>query len=169
MDTIKFVIEEYIDKAFGYRFPVLNIHINDRNLIHLVCAIEKKSTLAEVEDAPWGYIGFELSHFERFQNEMLGKKIYPQSILLVCTCTIPECNCIMADIVFEEKIVRWENLESPFLGGPAPILWVESEESQGNDWVPLDYTGLGPFIFDREQYLAALDDVSKRILPYYYG
>jgi hypothetical protein len=100
---------------------------------------------------------------------MLGKKIYPRSILLICTCTIPECNCIMADMFFEEKTVTWENLESPLLGGPTPSLWVESEDALENDWVPLDYTGLGPFIFEREQYLSALDEISKRILPCSYS
>jgi hypothetical protein len=169
MDTIKFVIEEYRDEEFGYRFPVLNIHINGRNLIHLVSAIENKCPLAEVEEDPWGYIGFELSNFDRFRDEMLGKNIYPHSILLICTCTIPECNCIMADIVFEERTVAWKNLESPFLAGPAPTLWVESEDALENPWVPLDYTGLGPFIFEREQYLSALDEISKKILPYSYS
>ncbi len=169
MDTIKFIIEEYIDKVFGYRFPVLNIYINERNLIHLVRASEKKSTLAEVEGDCWGYIGFELSHFDRFKDEMLGGKLYPRSILLVCTCTIPECNCIMADMVFDEKTVRWQNLESPFLGGPAPTLWVQYESALAAEWVPVDYSGLGPFTFEREQYFAALDEVSKRIIPYYYG
>jgi hypothetical protein len=169
MDTIKFVIEEYIDEEFGYRFPVINIHINDRNLIHLVSMVENKCPVMEAVDDPWGYIGFELSHFERFRNEMLGKKAYPRSVLLTCTCTYPECSCIMADMVFQEKTVVWKKIENPLLAGPTPILWVEAEDALENGWVPLDYAALGPFIFDREQYLAALDDVSKRILPYYYG
>lgn len=28
-------------------------------------------------------------------------------------------------------------------------------------WKPLDYSGLGPFVFERSQYLAALDAVTQ--------
>jgi hypothetical protein len=168
MDTIKFVIEEHIDEEFGYRFPILNIYINDRNLIHLVSAVENKCPVEEAAEDPWGYIGFELSNFERFHDEILGKKIYPRSILLTCTCTIPECNCIMADIAFEKDTVVWKNIENPWLVGPTPSPWVGAEEASTCGWVPLDYANLKQFSFERKQYLAALDELSKRVIPRYY-
>jgi hypothetical protein len=150
MDTIKFVIEDYIEEEFGYRFPVINIFINGNNLIHLAEAVESKLPVGEIADDPWKYIGFVLKRFERFRSEMLGKKTYPFSILL--TCTFAECNCLSATITFGEKTVTWSNIESP---------WFSEAEAEEIGWAPLNYIGLGPFTFDREQYLATLEDVTR--------
>ena len=162
MDTIKFVIEDYVEEKAGFRFPVINIYINGSNLIDLVSEIENGQQGREKEKSDrWQYIGFEVSHFERFRNEMLGKMIYPRSVLLTCTCTYAECNCIMATIAIEAQTIIWSDLKSPWLGGKTPSPWIDEAEAQELDWHPLDYSGLGPFIFDREQYLSALDSVTQ--------
>jgi hypothetical protein len=162
METIKFVIEDYIDKKAGYRFPVINIYINERNLIDLVWEIEHKRRIPKRRKSPrWAYIGFEVMHFNRFHDEMLGKKTYRRSVVLTCTCTYAECNCIMTDIVFEREAVTWSNLQSPWLAGKTPSPWIDEAEAQELGWKPLDYSGLGPFVFDREQYLAALETATE--------
>jgi hypothetical protein len=153
MDTIKFVIEDYIEEEFGYHFPVINIFINGNNLTHLAEAVESKLPAGEIADDPWRYIGFELKRFERFRGEMLGEKDYhPFNILLSCTCSFAECNCLSATITLGDKTVTWSDIKSP---------WFSEAEAEEIDWAPLNYIGLGPFTFDREQYLAALEDVTR--------
>ncbi|PKN91053.1 MAG: hypothetical protein CVU44_21580 [Chloroflexi bacterium HGW-Chloroflexi-6] len=162
MDTIKFVIEDYIDAEAGFRCPVINIYINDHNLIDLVRQIETRGRVQEQEEnARWPYIGFEKPNFRRFYDEMLGMKIYPRSVLLTCTCTYELCNCIMADIVFGADTVTWSDLKSPWLGGKTPSPWVDEDDAQELEWQPIDYSRLGPFSFDRAQYLAALEKMTQ--------
>jgi hypothetical protein len=159
MDTIKFVIEQYVDKEAGYRFPVINIYINGRDLIDLVTRVEQKNWDGN-KNTRSSYIGFEVSHFGQFRNEMLGEKIYPRSVLLTCTCTYAECNCIMANMVFNTHTITWSDMKSPWLGGKTYSPFVSEEEALEEGWQPLNYSGLGPFTFDREQYLSALEEVT---------
>jgi hypothetical protein len=162
MDTIKFVIEQYSNEEFGYTLPVINIYINDRDLIDLISEVEHKLFAADGEKiVRSNYIGYEVDHFERFRNEMLGEKIYPRSVLLTCTCTIAECNCIMVNIAIETNTITWNDLKSPWFGGKTPSPFIDEAEAQELDWQPLDYGGLGPFVFDRRQYLLALDTVTQ--------
>lgn len=158
MDTIKFVIEEHGDEEFGYKFQVINIYINGQDLIDLVTRVERKEWDGQINSRS-GYIGFRLTDFERFHREMLGKKVYRRSILLTCTCTIEECNCIMASITFEDRSVTWSDLRSPYLGGPTYSPFVEEADAIEEGWVPIDYSGLGPFVFNKEQYLSTLEQV----------
>jgi len=162
MDTIKFVIEQYTNEEFGYTLPVINIYINDRDLIDLISEVEHKLFAKDGEKVVRSnYIGYEVAQVERFRNEMLGKKTYRRNILLTCTCTHAECNCIMADIAIEEQTVTWSDLRSPWLGGKTPSPFVSEEEAFQGGWQPLDYSGLGPFVFDRDQYLSALEKVME--------
>ncbi len=160
MDTIKFVIEDHGDEEFGYSFPVINIYINGQDLIDLVTRVERKDWNGDKRSRS-GYIGHELTRFERFRNEMLGNKLYRHSLLLTCTCTVEECNCIIANIEFEAQTATWSDLRSPWLGGNTYSPFVDEAEALKEGWHPLDYSGLGPFVFDREQYLSALEDVTQ--------
>jgi hypothetical protein len=160
MDTIKFVIEQYVDEEYGYSFPVVNIYINGQDLLDLVTRVEQKSWDGN-KNTRSSYIGFEVDQFHQLHDEMLGKKRRRFSVILTCTCTHAECNCIMANMAFDTYTVAWNNMKSPLLSGKTPSPWIDEAEAQELDWHPLDYIGLGPFVFDREQYLSALDSVTQ--------
>jgi hypothetical protein len=160
MDTIKFVIEQYVDEEAGYRFPVVNIYINDQDLIDLVTRVEQKKWDGN-KNTRSSYIGFEVDQFHHFHDEMMEKKRRSFSVLLTFTCTYAECNCIMANMVFDTHTIAWNDMKSPLLSGKTPSPWIDEAEAQELDWHPLVYTGLGPFVFDREQYLSALDKVTQ--------
>ena len=165
MDTIKFKIEYYRVEEFEYDLPNINIYINEQNLIDLITNVEKKEWDGKKESRS-GYIGIEVSRFQRFQNEMLGKKIYPHSVLLTCTCTIAECNCIMADIYFEENTVKWSNIRSPWLSNTTYSPFVEEVDAIKEGWVPIDYSSVSLFQFELEQYLAAVDQIIAECRSY---
>ena len=160
MDTIKFVIENYVDEEAGYRFPVVNIYINGQDLIDIVTRVEQKSWDGN-KNTRSSYIGFEVDQFHQFHDEMLGKKKRQFSVILTCTCTYAECNCIMANMVFDTHTITWSAMKSPWLSGKTYSPFVSEEEALEEGWQPLDYSGLGPFVFERRQYLAALDAVTQ--------
>ncbi len=69
----------------------------------------------------------------------------------------------MADIAIEAQTVTWSGLKSPWLGGATPNAFMEEAEAQALGWEPLNYAGLGPFVFDREQYFSALEEIIREI------
>ena len=98
MDKVKFVVEDYVDNEAGYRFPTINIYINNRNLIELVSEIEQRRNPHDGERVRQAYVGFEAAQYERFRSEMLAGHGNLHSVLLTCVCTNPECNCIIAGV-----------------------------------------------------------------------
>ncbi len=165
MDTIKLIIEDYVDDENGYRFPTINIYINETNLIDLVEQIEQRDRILRGEK-PYRsqYIGHEPRRYDNLREEFLGRQKRPLSVLLTCTCTYAECNCIMAKVTLDFDTVTWSEVKSPWLGGKTPSPWVSEEEAREGGWIPLDYSGLGPFVFDREQYMNALEELRAKVL-----
>ena len=160
MDTVRFLIEDYVDEEQGFRFPTINIYINGRNLIALVEQIEQRNQILRGwEPSRSSYIGFEPRR--NCCDEFLGLHRWPRSVLLTCTCTFEECDCIMAKVTIDSQTVRWDEIGSPWLDGATPSPWVDGIEALDAGWVPFDYSGLGPFIFDREQYMNALDTLTE--------
>lgn len=158
MDTIKFVIEDYIDVEFGFQFPTVNIYINQKNLIHLVEEIEHayRAPVQPGKPLPQSYVGHSPEHTHRFREEFLGSTGRPISVLLTCTCREELCNSIVARIMVDSTTVTWSEIRNPFLGGDAEQ-WIKMEGADQADGYPIDYSGLGPFVFDRKQYIDALN------------
>ena len=159
MDTVKFVIEDYADTEYGFRFPTINIYINDRNLIDLVSEVERLQWESGERSRP-SYIGFQALRIDRFRNEMLAAQKSPYSILLTCTCTIELCDSIMAKIAISADTVTWTDLKSLWGTRKVPASRIE-EEDAASGWARMDYSCLGPFVFERKQYLAALDALDQ--------
>jgi hypothetical protein len=162
MDRIKFVVEDFVDNEAGIRFPTINIYINNRNLIELVSEIEKRRNPPPDAGLPrQGYIGFQATEYERFRAEMLAERGKQYSILLTCTCTIPECSCITAEVSLQSEMVFWSDIQNPFFSSKDPwARWIgENESSTG--WKPIDYSDLGVFVFRRQSYIQAIDDLAR--------
>ena len=163
MDTIRFIIEDYFDEKFGFRFPTINIYINNRNFLSLVEEIEQKNKILLGEGSSDShYIGHDPRYRHNLCDELLGLHSRPYSILLRCTCTFAECNCIMAKVTMTNQAVTWTEIRSPWLGGNSPSPWVSEDIALESGWIPYDYSELGPFIFEKRNYLEALDELTAR-------
>jgi hypothetical protein len=80
---------------------------------------------------------------EHFRGRSAGST-RPKTPLLGCDCGEWGCWPLMARITVTTDLVTWDSFEQPF----RPMR---------------DYTEFGPFEFDREQYDAALGDLSRAI------
>ena len=158
MDTIRFVVEDYIDKESGFQFPTINIYINGRNLVDLVEQIERGYRVPKEQGLPLGqsYVGLNPEYHRDFAGEFLARINRPRSVLLTCTCMEELCNSIIAKITMDSETVTWSDIRNPFLG-LENTLWVNVEGSEDADGYPIDYSALGPFVFDRRQYVDAVN------------
>jgi len=162
MDTIRFIIEDYIDEEYGFRFPTINIYINENNLIHLVERIERgyRLPLKMGQSYPQSYVGLHTGYYRGFRDEFLGHTGRPYSILLTCTCLEELCNSIIAKIDMDSTTVTWSEIRSPFLGEESG-LWKKMQDSDDADGYPIDYSALSAFVFDRKQYMDALNALER--------
>lgn len=157
MDTIKFLIEDYIDKVNGFQFPTINLYINEINLIELVQRVEGsyRDPLEPDTHVAQSYVGLHPEYHHDFADEYLGRKNRPYSVLLTCTCLEELCNSIIARVSIESETVVWSDIRSPFLSAESR-LWVNMNGSTDTDAYPIDYSKLGPFVFGNRQYMEAL-------------
>lgn len=158
MDTIRFAIEDYIDRVNGFQFPTINIYINGKNLIHLVEQIERGNHDLLETDQPYqqSYVGLHPEYRRNFRKEFLGQTKLPASVLLTCTCLEALCNSIVARVVAEAQTVTWREIRSPFFSIDSQ-LWKPAQDLDEIYTHLTDYSRLGPFVFDRKQYLVALN------------
>jgi hypothetical protein len=71
----------------------------------------------------------------------------PKVALLGCTCGVTSCWPLLSTISVTPTTVTWSDFEQPHRrAGSAAVFW--------------DYSGFGPFVFDRAQYEAALMAIS---------
>ena len=67
----------------------------------------------------------------------------------------------MANMAFDTHTVAWNDMKSPLLSRKTYSPFVDEADALKEGWKPLDYSGLGPFVFERGQYLSALDAVTQ--------
>ena len=158
MDTIQFIIKDYVDEEYGFRFPTINIYINQRNLVHLIDQVEQAYRVPMQADEPLrqSYVGLAPDYHLNFRSEFLSLTGRPFSVLLTCTCQEELCNSIIARITINSQTVIWSQIRNPFLAAEVEK-WVTMDGSEEVEGYPIDYSSLGPFIFDWKQYMDALD------------
>ena len=151
MDTIQFFIVEFINEVLDVHHSEIHIYINRRNLIDLVQQVEGPALNLRDERNSSGrsYAGLNPEWRPNLRNEFLGRTDYPYSAVLTCTCHEDWCNSVLAKIEVTSQTVTWKDFTSVLHG----------EESRSWGGTPIDYSSLGPFVFEREQYLDALNDV----------
>ena len=160
MDTIKFSIEEYVDEEFGFHFPTINIYINGINLLDMVRQVEHdfRNPLEGGKLSRQSYVGLCPDYRQDFADEFLGRTNRHVSTLLTCTCMEELCNSIVAKITLDSSMVVWSEIRNPFLSVKSG-LWKTIDGAEYAVGYPIDYSELGPFVFDRHQYLEALEQL----------
>jgi len=165
MDTIKFIIEDFVDREYGIRFPSINIYINNKNLLDLIRQVEQGHGISQgVSDSAYqkSYVGLLPGYYPYFEDEFLGRVKRSHSIVLICTCLEEVCDSIVVQVVFEPDTVIWRDITNPFFGVMSEF-WVKMQEADEADGFPIDYSGIGAFVFDKIQYLDALEQLKQSI------
>lgn len=154
MDTLKLKLTKC---EFGFTAgpsTVVSIFINDINLIDIVKGIElpyaTKEGTPEIAGSYSGLYAFQL------WDEML-KVRKPQSEfppeVLGCECGSPGCWPLSLKITDKGNAIVWSDFDNPYRTNlPVP----------NDNW---DYSKLGPFCFDKEQYETEM----KTLRQGYYG
>ena len=83
---------------------------------------------------------------DRWELPNLADPWYADPAILACGCGQPGCRAVLAHIEVGEKVVRWSRLRY----------------GSADEFMLLD---VGPFIFERARYEAALEDVEHRQEP----
>lgn len=145
----------------SYPCPINNgdirysIFINGKNIIDMVKEIELPFAQNEGDPSKaGGYIGFndrDLKHC--FNSFVTDGKMY---ILGCGVCGISRCWPLIVQITTTANTIQWSDFVNPFHGPEYPeMIW--------------DYTSLGPFLFDRKNYVSeftrALEALGGEIIP----
>ena len=132
-----------------------HIFISDRNFIDIVRDVELP--FAEKEGHPemaGGYIGFSSWYLKECFNSFIedGK----MDILNCGGCGNEGCWPLVAEITTKGKTLVWSNFFNPH----------REPDSKVGHW---DHVNLGPFVFDKEQYVTefarVLKDLGAEIVP----
>jgi hypothetical protein len=157
MDTIQFTSQIFVSRGYDMEndeedeesHTEISIYINGRNLLDLAQQVERGVLDPQNFRIPSdrSYAGLNPEWRPNLRNEFLGITAEPYSVLLTCTCYEDYCNSIIAKIEVGLQTVTWRDFTS--------VLYGEEARSWGG--TPIDYSSLGPFVFDRNQYMEALD------------
>jgi hypothetical protein len=126
------------------RCKELHILINGQSLIDLVRPVELP--FAELEGKPdiagsYGWLSDVDCEIQRLKTE--------ECMVLGCNCGIPDCWPLTARVSLAEDIVCWSRFQN----------W-HRVKGCVSEW---DHTGLGPFVFDRQEYEKAVRDLLPEI------
>jgi hypothetical protein len=151
MDTIAFKVRTS-DHWFGNE---IEIEINGESLVSNLRAFEMP--LGQAEGHPniaGGYSGLPASSHLPPSRHFFGEQPHPETrkgrveLLLCGDCGEIGCWPILARIEVMEDRVVWSDFQQPHrTGGGKSAVW--------------DYSGFGPFVFDRTQYEEALRQAAE--------
>ena len=119
------------------------IHIDGVSLIELVKQYEESRGYHPAGAYGWSPQRWAPLHLRQLSGAPHGPTAGGKALLLVCDCQTPGCWDFDGRIVVEPGHVEWTDFEQAH----------RRPDSPGGHW---DYSGLGPFRFDRRQYEAAL-------------
>lgn len=128
-------------------FVAAQIHIDQTSLIDLLKQFEQP--FANHEGSPdlagsYGWLSKEYAFHSLMGCESRSNG---KIILLGCTCGIDECWPMLARVKTTETSVVWSDFEQPYRTSNHPNPW--------------DYSGFGPFVFDRSAYEAELEKLLR--------
>ena len=144
MDTLR--LEPFPDPDNKDRIRY-NIFINDTNFIDLVREIERPVWEKEGNPNPGNYIGFDDYSLRNYLDSYITDgKMY---ILACGGCGDDGCWSIIVQITITGNTISWNNFYNP----QRPPFDFPAES-----W---DHMGLGPFVFDKDQYVAEFTRARK--------
>lgn len=130
----------------------VEIRIDGRDLVALAAEVERPFAEAEGETALAGsYAGMRTELMAPPARLLWGEDEWAEDgrvSLLRCACGSEACWPLMARIEVGEETVTWHDFAQPHRGPASP----------GGHW---RYDRLGPFVFDRAQYAAAVERLGR--------
>jgi hypothetical protein len=146
VDAIRFEIGKRDAPADGL-VDAVNVFINGRNLVDVLREVELPFRAREGKpDLAGSYVGLPLEDILLPAPRLLGEPAtyydhgYPEGKIAVLGCVCDEVGCwpFLVKITLRDDVVIWDDFEQP----------------HRRAW---RYDELRPFVFDRTQYLSALD------------
>ena len=156
MDEIKFKLGEYCDDDHCIQY--VDVFINDLHLIDLICEAEDRHFGRRKSTNFCGYVGLHITDYPFRQDafpgilpDLMGRSEYWGAVL-TCTCGIDICASIAARVEILGDFILWHEVVNPWLG-PLPA---ELKDEKGLvNYVPCDYSSIGPYVFRRKQYVGS--------------
>ena len=156
MNKIKIIIDQVVEYPKEYAFPYegVKVLIDGRDLIDLLCKFEKP--FAEAEGHPdiagdYSWLGTCYARRELFLGKIdlaYGDNCDKVAIL-ECECRSEGCWPFAVKITVTDNRVIWSDFEQPHrVKGAGRGFW--------------DYSNLGPFEFDLNQYLSEIEKIASR-------
>ncbi|HVG00174.1 MAG TPA: hypothetical protein VND68_10075 [Chloroflexia bacterium] len=153
MDTFQIEVRKLADDEADRQTEETVILVNGRGLVDLLREYELPMATDDGHpDIAGGYMGLPPEDVLPPSRHFLGEprwEVYRDGekvSVLDCTCGTPGCWSFLAKITINEESITWSDFEQVH----------RREDHPNGGW---SYAGLGPFTFDREQYLGALRNV----------
>ncbi len=156
MDSLRLEVRKLQEPGLEGETEEVVIFVDGRDLVDILREYEMPFAQREGSTLiAGGYAGLPPNDVLPPSRHILGDprwevyKDVDRVSVLECECGVPGCWPFMVRITVEEHTVIWSDFEQPH----------RREGHPSGGW---SYAGLGPFVFEREQYLATLQGVASR-------